>query len=196
MIIDMAKSGTADGMTIDLSLSLPACEHCILGKQVCNHVPTVREGVRATKRLERVHVNLCGPMPITSRSGCHYSMNLIDDYSHYLWSLPLKSKSDAFSCLQAWELSVEAQTGERVGIYITDNGELKLHQMKAWCDSCGIDHQFTAPHVSVQNGKCEWLHLTLMNKAQSMSIACHALPSFWDEFVSTAVYLSTLTPTS
>src|SRR5882762_2489629 len=29
-----------------------------------------------------------------------------------------------------------------------------------------------------------------------MSIACRAHPSFWDEFISTAAYLSTLTPSS
>ena len=195
-IIDMTKSAAADGMPVDLSLTPPTCEHCILGKQVRTHVPSIREGERAKKRLEKVHVDLCGPMPITSRSGYRYSMHLIDDYSNYPWSIPLKAKSDAFSRLQAWELSVEAQTGEHVGIYVTDNGELKSTAMKAWCDSRGTEHQLTAPYVSAQNGKCERLHLTLMNKARSMSIACHAPPSFWDEFISTAAYLSTLTPSS
>ena len=135
-------------------------------------------------------------MLVTSRSGYRYSMNLIDDYSNYPWSIHLKSKSNTFSCLQAWELSVEEKTGEHVGTYVTDNSELKTNAMKAWCDSCGMEHQFTAPYVSTQNGKCKRLHLTLMNKAQSMSIACCAPPSFWDKFISMAAYLSTLTPSS
>jgi len=192
----MAKSATTDGMPIDLSLTLPASKHCILGKQVRTHVPNMREGMWAKKILERVHVDLCGPMAIMSCSGCHYLMNLIDDYSNYPWSIHLKSKSNAFACLHAWELSVETQTGEHVGIYVTDNGELKSNEMKTWCESHGTEHQFTAPYVSMQNRKCEQLHLTLMNKAWSMSIACCAPPSFWDEFVSTAAYLSTLTPSS
>ena len=68
--------------------------------------------------------------------------------------------------------------------------------MHDWCDSRGIEHQFTAPHLSAHNGRCERLHLTLMNKARSMSIACAVPPFLWDEFVSTAAYLSSLTSSS
>src|SRR5882762_5781157 len=50
--------------------------------------------------------------------------------------------------------------------------------------------------VPMCHPSCKCLHLTLMNKACSMSIACAAPPFLWDEFVSTASYLSTLTPSS
>jgi Integrase core domain len=149
--------------------------------------------MRATRRLERVHVDLTGPMSITSRSGYLYSMNIIDDFSGYPWTIPLKSKADAFSKLCAWELAVCAQSGEQIGIYVTDNGELKSSAIRDWCASHSTTHHFTAPHISAQNGRCECLHLTLMNKARSVSIACHAPPSFWDEFMATACYLSSLT---
>jgi len=80
----MSHASTVDGMPIDLSFAPPKCEPCILGKQVHMHVPLVHEGEKATKHLQHMHIDLCGPMPITSRSGYHYCMNLIDDFSGYL----------------------------------------------------------------------------------------------------------------
>jgi len=56
----------------DLSPPPSKCEHGVLGKQTCNTVPAVREGVRASRQLERVYVDLCGPMSIPSHSGRLY----------------------------------------------------------------------------------------------------------------------------
>lgn len=98
-IIDMACQKVVKGMPVDLSSSQPVCDSCILGKQTRSPVPKMWEGVKATMPLERVYVDLCGPMPVASRSGWLYSMNVIDDYSSYVWSLPLKSKSEASSVL-------------------------------------------------------------------------------------------------
>ncbi len=51
-------------------------------------------------------------------------MNIIDDFSGYVWSLPLKAKSDAASTLITWHRAVENQTGQKLKILITDNGKL------------------------------------------------------------------------
>jgi GAG-pre-integrase domain len=103
-VLGMAKYSVVNGMPFDLSFEPPACEPCVLGKQVRRHVPSIREGERATRKLERVYVDLTGPMSVTSRSGYLYSMNIIDDFSGYPWTVPLKSKADAFPQLCAWEL--------------------------------------------------------------------------------------------
>jgi len=65
-IIDMARKNAVQGMHIDLSSAPPRCNHCILGKQMCLTVPKVWEGEKATRPLERVFVDLCGPMPCRS----------------------------------------------------------------------------------------------------------------------------------
>ena len=83
-IIDMARNKVVKGMPIDLSSSPPSCDSCILRKQTRSLVSKVQEGVRATKPLEHIYVDLCGPMPVTSRSGHLYSMNVIDDHSSYI----------------------------------------------------------------------------------------------------------------
>jgi hypothetical protein len=80
----MAKSKVVEGMPINISSPPSKCEHCILGKQICSSVLRVWEGERAIKHLEHVYIDLCGPMSIPSRSGCLYSMNIIDDYSGFV----------------------------------------------------------------------------------------------------------------
>jgi len=80
-------------------------------------------------------------MPAVSNYGHLYSMNIIDDFSSYIWSLPLAHKSEAVNVLQAWHHTVENQMGEKLKIVITDNGELVSNTMTAWCILHGIHHQ-------------------------------------------------------
>ena len=96
----MARKGSVEGMTIDLLSTPLKCTHCVLGKQTQLPVPKIWEGPKATGKLEKVYVDLCGPMPCVSVSGCSYAMHVIDDFSGYVWSLPLKSKGDTASVLQ------------------------------------------------------------------------------------------------
>jgi len=192
----MACQGVIEGMPIDLSSAPAACDHCILGKQTRSHVPKMQEGRRATKRLEQVFVDLCGPMPCVSKYGHLYSMNVIDDFSSYVWSLPLKSKSKAINMLCAWHCAVENQTGEKLKTLVTDNSELVSKTTTAWCILYGINHQVTAPYMSAQNGHAERLHRTVLGKARAMQLSCNAPMSLWDEFCATSAYLTNFTASS
>jgi len=192
----MARTNVVKSMPINLSAIPPQCEHCILGKQARTPVPKTREGAKATRRLERVFVDLCGPMSVTSQSGHLYAMNIIDDFSSYVWTIPLRAKSDAADALQVWHRLVENQCGERLKIFVTDNGELLSNAMVAWCGEHGIEHLLTAPYTSAHNGRVERLHRTLLDKVRTMRLACNAPTSLWDEFCATAAYLTSLTATS
>src|SRR6266404_7032153 len=105
-------------------------------------------------------------MSVASRAGNVYSMNVIDDFSGYVWSLPLKSKAAAFAVLRNWHKSVTNQSGHRLGKLISDNGELVSDASRAWCLAEGIEHQLTAPYTSAQNGRAERLHRTINAKAR------------------------------
>ena len=39
--------------------------------------------VSTTRPLERLHVDLCGPVRITSRGGKRYVLVIVDDYSRF-----------------------------------------------------------------------------------------------------------------
>jgi len=71
-IVDMARKEGVEGMMIDLSCSPAKCDACIHSKQTHSSVPKSREGEKATRPLERVFVDLCGPICPVSSSGHVY----------------------------------------------------------------------------------------------------------------------------
>jgi len=123
-------------------------------------------------------------------TGNHYVMDIIDDFSLFMWAIPLASKGAAFPALQAWERAHELETGLHIGIYHLDNGELKSSAMKEWLLCHGTQHQFTAPYTSAHNGCVERVHRTLMSCACTMHLASNLPPNCWDEFVVMSCYLS------
>ena len=188
---DMARNRLIEGMPTTFSTA-PDCDSCIIGKQTKTPVPKKREegpGHRATRKLEKVWVDLIGPISVTSANGNRYVMDLLDDYTSKGWSIPLKSKDQAFPELQAWELAREKETGFTVGTYRVDNGELKSKKMEAWLKSRGVQQNFTAPYTSAHIGHIERMHRTLMAKARTMRIYAGCLPELWDEFYVTANHL-------
>ncbi|KAM0022874.1 putative RNA-directed DNA polymerase [Helianthus debilis subsp. tardiflorus] len=60
--------------------SSKACEVCNLGKQTRENIPK-KSLWRASKRLELLHTDLCGPINPTSPSGKRYVMVIVDDFS-------------------------------------------------------------------------------------------------------------------
>ena len=195
-IIDMAKNEVSEGMQIDLSSRPAKCDHCAIGKQSRTPVPKTREGTKAKERLGRVYVDLCGPMAVTSRTGNLYCMDLIDDFSGYVWMIPLRSKADACDALKIWHKAVTTQSGNKLRILVSDNGELVSNSMRDWCNTEGIEHLTTAPYTSAHNGRAERLHKTIVNKGRTMRLSCNAPAFLWDEFFATAAYLTNLTAAS
>ena len=72
-------------------------------------------------------------------------MNIINDYSSYHWTCLLRAKSDVAWVLCEWLEVAEIQSGERLCYLVTNNGELRSHDMACWCAEWGITQQFTAP---------------------------------------------------
>ena len=195
---EMAKSDLIPGMpTIFPPGNLPKCKFCVLGKQTKTTVPKKRKegpGHRATRILEKVWVDLSG-QHLRSRTGNEYIMDIVDDFTSQLWSIPLKNKDDSFPELQAWEQACESETKQKVGMYITDQGELKSDKMREWLKSHGTDQHFTAPYTSAHIGWVEHMHRTLMAKARTMRIYAGCPPYLWDEFYLTATHLHSKTLT-
>ena len=196
VIINMAQKKAIKGMSINLSSSPPKCEACILGKQMGSTVPKMREGERASRPLKCMFIDLCGSICPVSSSGRIYSMNVIDNFSSYVWSLPLRSKGDASSILQLWHHAIINQSKNQLQTLITNNGELVSNTMVGWYAQYGIDHRCTAPYTSAQNGWAERLHQTLLKKACAMLLSCKGPAEFWDEFCATVAYLTNLMATT
>ncbi|MCO5572608.1 hypothetical protein L7F22_026365 [Adiantum nelumboides] len=101
-------------MVHDLSLlEMPprhVCEGCVLGKM--HRFAFSQDGsVRATRKLQLVHNDVCGPMRTPSMGNSLYFVTFIDDFSRFCWVYPLKAKSDVFAIFQHYVSMVENETG-------------------------------------------------------------------------------------
>nr|GFA16195.1 retrovirus-related Pol polyprotein from transposon TNT 1-94 [Tanacetum cinerariifolium] len=69
------------------------CSSCELGnaKQKSFHTKLTPSSKR---RLQLLHMNLCGPMRVASINGKRYVLVIVDDYSRYTWTHFLRSKDE------------------------------------------------------------------------------------------------------
>ena len=59
-----------------------------------------RSCTRATKSLQLVHTNVCGPIKPSSLDKSNYFLLFIDDFSRKMWVYFLKQKSEAFGAFK------------------------------------------------------------------------------------------------
>ena len=171
------------------------CEPCIMGKQHRKPFPTSTSATQ--KRLELVHMDVCGPMEVPSLAGHRYFATHLDDNSGHSIVIPLKTKAEvadaAIEVLEEWR----AQTGEVVRRVRTDNGgEYVNKKLQGYFKKHGIIHETTAPYTPEQNGKAERLNRTLVESARAMLHDAQLSKRFWAEAIVMANYLRVRSPTA
>ena len=82
------------------------CEGCLVGRQ--HRDPFPKKSVwRASKRLQLVHADICGPINPTSNSNKRYLITFIDDFRRKTWVYFLAEKSEAFATFKTYKAKVE-----------------------------------------------------------------------------------------
>jgi transposase InsO family protein len=83
-------------------------------------------------------------------------LNFIDDHSRQTWTYLLAKKSDALTAFAERQTLVERQSNRTVKKFITDNGgEYSSKLYEKYLSDHGIQHLFTAPYTSAENGIVE-----------------------------------------
>ncbi len=171
------------------------CEACIQGKQ--HRAPFPKEGGRrATKPLEIVHSDVCGPMRTTSVGGAKYFVTFIDDFSRKIWLYALKTKGECFEKFKEFKALVETQSELKIKAFRSDNGgEFISKAFKQFLKDHGIAKETSTPYRPQQNGVAERANRTIVEMARSMLHAQKLDKSFWAEAVANAVYTRNRCPT-
>ena len=86
------------------------CEGCVQGKAT-RHKPKPLGEIRSTRRLEKVHSDVCGPMQTASNSGKKYMVAFVDDYSRSCALYFMTHKSDIFAMFQEFHAKVTGEVG-------------------------------------------------------------------------------------
>ena len=163
----LADKDLVNQLDYDMSGEVGVCEACIGGKQCKNGFKSSQTVTSVP--LELVHSDVCGKMGQKSLGGAEYFLTFVDDYTHYTWVYPLKTKDQAFEMFKEWHAEVEKFKGLRVKTLRTDNGgEFTSKRFQAHLKSCGVRHELTIPKTPEQNGVAERLNCTLVEMVRAM----------------------------
>jgi hypothetical protein len=72
------------------------CHACQLGRHI--HLPFVSSNSRADNNFDLIHCDIW-TSPVVSISGYKYYLVILDDHSHFVWTFPLRVKSDTLFTL-------------------------------------------------------------------------------------------------
>jgi transposase InsO family protein len=128
--------------------------------------------------------------PILSNSGFKFYLVLLDDYSHFAWTFPLRYKSDVLPTLISFHAFVPTQFQLQIPCLQTDNGrEFDKSASRAFFSTHGIVLRLTCPYTSQQNGRAERALHTINDSVRALLFHAHVPPNFWPDALATATYL-------
>nr|GEZ77082.1 hypothetical protein [Tanacetum cinerariifolium] len=141
------------------------------------------------RRLQLLHMDLCGPMRVASINWKRYVLVIVDDYSRYTWTHFLRSKDETPEVLIDFLRLVQRGLQAQVRVVRTDKGTEFLNQtLHAYFAAKGIQHQTHVARTPEQNGVVERRNRTLVEAARTMLNAAKVPIFFWAEAIATACF--------
>jgi hypothetical protein len=168
------------------------CRACQLGKHT--RLPFCSSSHRAEHPFDLIHLDLW-TSPVVSVSVSKYYLLILDDFTHYLWTFPLKLKSDIFTTLSHFFAYVSTQFGRTVKAIQCDNGrEFDNSSTRFFLLSNGTQLRMSCPYTSSQNGKAEHIIHSVNNVIRTLLIQASLPGRYWAEGLHTTTYLLNCLP--
>nr|GEZ26641.1 hypothetical protein [Tanacetum cinerariifolium] len=167
------------------------CSSCELSKAKRSSFKS--KAVSSSKgRLNFLHLDLCGPMPVASINGKKYIMVIVDDYSRYTWTLFLCSKDETPEVLKEFLIMIQRNLQALVITIRTDRGTEFLNKtLNAFFKEEGIEHQTSTARTPKHNGVVKRRNCNLVEAARTMLSASKPPLFFWAEAISPHAILKT-----
>jgi hypothetical protein len=135
-------------------------------------------------------MDLMGPTRIASLDGKRYILVIVDDFSRYTWTIPLREKSDAFDAAQHLFKKIQVEQNCHIMRIRSDHGrEFKNSKFEEFCLSYGIKQEFSSPITPQQNGVVERKNRVIQEMACLMIHSKNLAQHFWGEAVNTACHI-------
>ncbi|THH12525.1 hypothetical protein EW146_g7606 [Bondarzewia mesenterica] len=196
-VLRMMRKGMVKGMSItgDTHRQVGICEPCLEGKQTRKPVAKEAE-VRATRPLERIHSDVCGPFQTMSRQGYGYFTTWIDDASRRVIVNALRHKNEVEARYEEFITRAEIETGEKSAALRSDaGGEYSGARIIAFLKRKGIEHEVPTAETPEHDGVSERMNRNLVEKARSMLADAKLPKSYWFDAIEYAALIHNVTPT-
>jgi len=169
------------------------CEACIQGKH--SRPPFGISSRTATEPLLRIHLDTVGPITPTAITGERFFVTIVDEASHYVIALAVKSKDTISGAVRDLLVFWQRQLGRTVKCIRTDRGTEFLNStLKGYCAQEGIKFETSAAYTPQQNGLAERMNRTIKEKARTLLLHAAAKQTLWKEAVETACILYNMGP--
>ncbi|GJS67122.1 retrovirus-related pol polyprotein from transposon TNT 1-94 [Tanacetum coccineum] len=164
------------------------CSACAMGKSKKKpHKPKSEDTNQ--EKLYLLHMDLCGPMRVTSINGKKYILVIVDDYSRFTWVKFLRSKDEAPDFIIKFLKMIQVRLKVTVRRIRTDNGTEFVNQtLREYYEKIDISHETSVARSPQQNGVVERRNRTLIEAARTMLIYAKAPLFLWAEAVATTCY--------
>nr|GEV40459.1 retrovirus-related Pol polyprotein from transposon TNT 1-94 [Tanacetum cinerariifolium] len=164
------------------------CSSCELGKAKRKSFQS-KTTPSSKRRLQLLHIDLCGPMRVASINGKKYVLVIVDDYSRYTWTHFLRSKYETPEVFIDFLRLVQRGLHAQVRIVRTDKGMEFLNKtLHAYFAVEGILHQTFVAQTPEQNDVVERQNRTLVEAARIMLSATKVPMFFWAESIATTCF--------
>lgn len=170
------------------------CEACQLGRQP--RLSFSHSNSFTTAPFQLIHCDLW-TSPVPSFSGYKYYLIVLDDFSHYSWTFPLRSKSDTSSTLERFFHFVLTQFHVIIKCLQCDNGgEFLTSSLRNFFSLHGVSFRLSCPYTSPQNGKAERVIRSTNDIIRTILLQAHMPAQFWVEALHTSTHLLNRRPSN
>ncbi|GJU21262.1 integrase, catalytic region, zinc finger, CCHC-type containing protein [Tanacetum coccineum] len=163
------------------------CSACAMGKSKKQpHKPKSKDTNH--EKLYLLHMDLCGPIRVTSINRKKYILVIVDDYSRFTWVKCLRSKDEAPNFIIKFLKMIQVRLKVPVQRIRTDNGTEFVNVETKDRLSSGISHETSVARSPHQNGVVERHNRMLIEAVRTILIYAKASLFLWAEAVATACY--------
>ena len=164
------------------------CESCRHDKQ--KKVEFKKKEHFASRPLELVHTDPCGPMRTKGLDTELYFMIRIDGYTTMATVDFLKEKTKAFECFRFYKELVENETDLKIKCLRSNNGrEFTSKVFQQYCDEIGIKRQFSIAITLQKNGVAKIKNKIVQAMARTMLNDSKLDDKFQIQAIDTVVFI-------
>lgn len=140
----------------------------------------------------KIHIDLEGPTPIMSSHQFRFYGAIVDEFSKFVWVIPLKYNSKNFINFFYLKKYVKRQFDASIKIIQTDGGVEFVHQrFNKHLQEAGFVHHLSCPCTPEQNGIVERQHRVIREFGMTMMLLANVPKHFWVEaFITTRFLLN------
>ena len=129
-------------------------------------------------RVGKLHADTKGKVDVMTTQGHRYFLTIVEEYSRFTHTCPLRTKGEASKALLHFVKCFEKQTGHTVRALHTDGGRefAKAHHT---LKSQGLKTTYTTSYTPPSNGMAERTHGTIFALARSCLLQAKLPLKYW-----------------